>query len=53
MRSLLIAATLMLFAAGAAQAKVSITVDKDAQVMTVAVDGVQRYQWPEIGRAHV
>src|SRR5580692_6429472 len=46
MRSLLIAATLMLFAAGAAQAKVSITVDKDAQMMTVAVDGVARYQWP-------
>jgi hypothetical protein len=47
MRSLLIAATtLMLFAAGAAQAKVSITVDKDAQVMTVAVDGVERYHWP-------
>jgi lipoprotein-anchoring transpeptidase ErfK/SrfK len=47
MRSFLIAITgLMLFAAGAAQAKVSITVDKDAQVMTVAVDGVARYQWP-------
>src|SRR5580700_7257964 len=47
MRSLLIAATtLMLFAAGAAQAKVAITVDKDAQVMTVAVDGVARYRWP-------
>ena len=47
MRSLLIAATtLMLFAAGAAQAKVAITIDKDAQVMTVAVDGVQRYRWP-------
>jgi hypothetical protein len=47
MRSFLIAVTgLMLFAAGAAQAKVSITVDKDAQVMTVAVDGVARYQWP-------
>src|SRR5271154_1940920 len=52
MRSFLIAATtLMLFAtmlvgSGAAQAKVSITVDKDAQVMTVAVDGVQRYHWP-------
>src|SRR6202012_3378683 len=29
-----------------AQAKVSITVDKNAQMMTVAVDGVQRYQWP-------
>src|SRR6201998_4993146 len=47
MRSFLIAVTgLMLFAAGAAQAKISITVDKDAQMMTVAVDGVARYQWP-------
>src|SRR5579871_855964 len=47
MRSLLVAVTtLMLFAAGSAQAKVSITIDKDAQVMTVAVDGVTRYHWP-------
>jgi hypothetical protein len=47
MRSLLVAlAGLMLFATGAAQAKVSITVDKNAQLMTVAVDGVERYQWP-------
>src|SRR6266436_2153600 len=47
MRSFLIAVTsLLLFAAGAAQAKVSITIDKDAQMMTVAVDGVARYQWP-------
>jgi len=47
MRSLLIAATtLMLFAAGTAQAKVNITIDKDAQMMTVAVDGVDRYHWP-------
>jgi hypothetical protein len=46
MRSFLIAvAGLMLFV-GAAQAKVSITVDKNAQLMTVAVDGVERYQWP-------
>ena len=37
---------LMLFAAAAAQAKVSITVDKNAQMMTVAVDGVERYRWP-------
>ena len=38
---------LALFAAGgAAQAKVAITVDKDAQQMTVAVDGVERYHWP-------
>jgi hypothetical protein len=35
----------MLFA-GAAQAKIAITVDKNAQLMTVAVDGVARYQWP-------
>jgi L,D-transpeptidase catalytic domain len=47
MRSLLVAATtLMLFAAGTAQAKVSITIDKDAQMMTVAVDGADRYHWP-------
>ncbi len=47
MRSFLVAfAGLMLFAAGAAQANVSITVDKNAQMMTVAVDGVERYQWP-------
>ena len=47
MRSFLIAfAGLVFFAAGAAQAKVSITVDKDTQTMTVAVDGVARYQWP-------
>jgi hypothetical protein len=47
MRSFLIAFTaLMLFAAGTAQAKVAITVDKNAQMMTVAVDGVERYQWP-------
>jgi len=48
MRSALIALMgLSLFAAGgAAQAKVAITVDKDAQQMTVAVDGVERYHWP-------
>jgi hypothetical protein len=47
MRSFLITVTsLLLFATGAAQAKVAITVDKDAQMMTVAVDGVARYQWP-------
>src|ERR1700733_3238361 len=47
MRSFLVALTgLMLLATGAAQAKISITVDKNAQLMTVAVDGVQRYQWP-------
>jgi len=47
MRSFLVAVTgLMLFATGAAQAKVAITVDKNTQTMTVAVDGVERYQWP-------
>ena len=47
MRSFLVAVTgLMLFAGSAAQAKIAITVDKNAQLMTVAVDGVDRYQWP-------
>src|ERR1700709_664723 len=47
MRSFLVAfAGLMLLATGAAQAKIAITVDKNAQMMTVAVDGVERYQWP-------
>src|SRR4051812_36809815 len=47
MRSFLVVVTaVMLFASGAAQAKVAITVDKDNQEMTVAVDGVERYHWP-------
>ncbi len=47
MRCFLIAVTgLMLFVSSAAQAKIAITVDKNAQLMTVEVDGVQRYQWP-------
>jgi hypothetical protein len=47
MRSfLIIIASLTLFATSAAHAKVYITVDKDAQMMTVAVDGVERYRWP-------
>src|SRR3954465_3877614 len=47
MRSLLVALAGLTFAAcTAAEAKVSITVDKDAQQMTVAVDGVERYHWP-------
>jgi L,D-transpeptidase catalytic domain len=47
MRSFLVAFTgLMLFATGAAQAKIAITVDKNEQLMTVEVDGVQRYRWP-------
>jgi hypothetical protein len=39
-------AGLMLTATGAAQAKIAITIDKNAQMMTVAVDGVDRYHWP-------
>src|SRR5258705_789930 len=47
MGSFLVAFTgIMLFANSAAQAKVAITVDKDNQQMTVAVDGVERYHWP-------
>jgi hypothetical protein len=47
MRSFLVAlASLMLFTTDAALANVSITVDKNAQTMTVAVDGVDRYHWP-------
>src|ERR1700675_1162352 len=47
MRSFLIAfAGLTLFATGAAQAKIVITIDKNVQLMTVAVDGVERYEWP-------
>ncbi len=47
MRSLIAALVgFMLFAPSAAEAKVSITVDKDAQTMAVAVDGVELYQWP-------
>src|SRR5579872_1232753 len=44
--SLIAAAALTLFSFGSAQAKIAITVDKNTQTMTVAVDGVARYQWP-------
>ena len=48
MRSPLVALMGLAFlaACSSAQAKVAITVDKDAQRMTVAVDGVERYHWP-------
>ena len=36
----------LLAGVGAAQASVAITVSKNTQQMTVAVDGVQRYNWP-------
>ena len=46
MRCFLVAfAGLMLFTS-VARANVAITVDKNAQEMTVAVDGVERYHWP-------
>ena len=46
MRSFLVAFTALSLLASGAQAKVAITVDKDNQRMTVAVDGVERYTWP-------
>src|SRR5256714_13619225 len=46
MRSFLVAFTGLVLFATAAQAKVAITVDKNNQQMTVAVDGVERYRWP-------
>src|SRR5437763_6288478 len=47
MRSFLLAlAGLMLAAGTPAWAKIDITVDKNNQMMTVAVDGVTRYHWP-------
>jgi len=39
-------AAAMLFASHSAQANVAITIDKNSQTMTVAVDGVERYRWP-------
>jgi hypothetical protein len=47
MRKLLFSlAGVMLFIGSAAQAAVEITVDKNEQRMTVAVDGVAKYIWP-------
>ena len=46
MRSYLVAIIALILFTGAAQAKVAISVDKDGQQMTVAVDGVERYHWP-------
>ncbi|HVX78352.1 MAG TPA: L,D-transpeptidase family protein [Bradyrhizobium sp.] len=46
MRSFLIALAGLMLVTTAAQAKVEITVDKNNQMMTVAVDGVERYHWP-------
>ena len=47
MRTFLVAlAGLMLLAGHPAKANVAITIDKNNQTMTVAVDGVTRYHWP-------
>ncbi|MBV9511917.1 MAG: L,D-transpeptidase [Caulobacteraceae bacterium] len=47
MRSTLLAlAGLMLLAGAPAWAKIDITIDKNNQMMTVVVDGVERYHWP-------
>lgn len=47
MRSYLVAfAGLMMLSGSPALAAVEITVDKDNQMMTVAVDGAERYHWP-------
>jgi hypothetical protein len=46
MRSFLVAVAALTLLAADAQAKVAISVDKDNQQMTVAVDGVERYRWP-------
>jgi hypothetical protein len=46
MRAILISVTGLMLLTGSAQAAVSILVDKNAQQMTVSVDGVQRYTWP-------
>lgn len=46
MRSLIVTLAGLMLLTATAQAKVSITVDKDEQLMIVEVDGVERYQWP-------
>ncbi|WP_409337820.1 L,D-transpeptidase [Afipia sp. P52-10] len=46
MRSFPFAALLLLCAAAQAEAAVQIDINKDTQTMTVAVDGVTKYQWP-------
>ena len=46
MRTFLVAIAGLLLAGSPALAKVDITVNKDSQIMTVAVDGVTKYRWP-------
>ena len=42
----LVPALLALLASTSAQAAVQIDIDKDAQTMTVAIDGVAKHRWP-------
>src|SRR6201996_1838541 len=46
MRTLLVALAGLMLAGSPALANVAITVNKDTQIMTVAVDGVTKYRWP-------
>src|SRR5436305_15081620 len=46
MRCFIVAFAGLVVFTGAARAKIAITVDKSEQMMTVAVDGVERYHWP-------
>jgi hypothetical protein len=41
-----LAGLVVLAASSTAQAKIAITVDKDAQQLTVVQDGVEKYRWP-------
>jgi hypothetical protein len=46
MRTLLVAVAGLMLVGSPALANVAITVNKDSQTMTVAVDGVTKYHWP-------
>jgi hypothetical protein len=46
MRILLVAIAGLMLAGSPALANVAITINKDTQIMTVAVDGVAKYRWP-------
>jgi L,D-transpeptidase catalytic domain len=46
MRTFLVAIAGLMLAGSPALANVAITINKDSQIMTVAVDGVTKYRWP-------
>jgi hypothetical protein len=46
MRTFLVAIAGLMLAGSPALANVAITINKDTQTMTVAVDGVTKYRWP-------